>query len=156
MGFGEAIRTCLSKYATRSGRAPRSEYWYWLLFVIIATLVGGIIAEATGVIVIRNISGLVLLPPSLAVGVRRLHDLDCSGRWYLLGLVPWICPIALFVEDLVVGYVGRGFIIIIYVLVSLAISIVLTVWACTRGTLGPNRDGPDPLADAISAVSAPS
>jgi len=82
MGFGEAIRTCLAKYATHSGRAPRSEYWYFVPFAIIASLAAGIIARHAGIAVIGNIIALVLLPPILAVGVRRLHDLDRSGWWY--------------------------------------------------------------------------
>ena len=142
MGFGEAIRTCFSKYATRS------EYWYFALFAIVADLAGGIIARATGIIVISQIIAFGLLAPLLAVGVRRLHDIDRSSRWYLLGLVPWIGPIALGIAD-----VGPTFIIIVYLLVALVVSIVLTVWACTRGTVGPNRYGPDPLADAADAVA---
>ena len=150
MGFGEAIKTCFSKYATRDGRAPRSEYWYFVLFVVIASLAVAIVARAAGISVVGRIIELVLLPPSLAVGVRRLHDLDRSGWWYLLSLFPVIGSITLGVGD-----VGRTF-MIIYLFVALIISIVLTVWACTRGTLDPNRYGPDPLTGAIGTARATS
>ena len=123
MGFVEAIRTCLSKNSTFSGRASRSEYWFFYLFVIIASLVGVLIGVAVGVRLIGDIIALALLLPNIAVSVRRLHDIDRSGWWMLLDFVP------------VIGW------------------IVLLVWACTRGTVGPNRFGPDPLLGAISAAS---
>jgi uncharacterized membrane protein YhaH (DUF805 family) len=78
MGFLEAIKTCFSKYATFSGRARRSEFWW---FVLLNFILGWIP-------VINMIWGLVVLIPSIAVGVRRLHDTGRSGWWYLLCLIP--------------------------------------------------------------------
>ncbi|MBR2863319.1 MAG: DUF805 domain-containing protein, partial [Bacteroidaceae bacterium] len=72
MGFVEAIKTCFSKYATFSGRATRSEYWWWALFT---ALVSWILFFVFPILV--PIAGLVFLLPSLAVLVRRLHD---TGR----------------------------------------------------------------------------
>lgn len=80
MGFMEAISTCMGKYATFSGRASRSEYWWFYLFTVLmswaAALVGG---EALNLLV-----GLVFLTPALAAGARRLHDVNKSGWWQLL------------------------------------------------------------------------
>jgi uncharacterized membrane protein YhaH (DUF805 family) len=114
MGFGEAISSVLGKYVGFSGRAPRSEYWYWILFYVIVLVVAIVIDKILGFPIVQAIVSLGLLLPSLAVAIRRLHDLDRSGWWMLLCFV----PIA---------------------------NIVLIVWFCMRGTMGPNRFGPDPL-----------
>jgi uncharacterized membrane protein YhaH (DUF805 family) len=70
-----------SKYATFSGRAPRSEYWYWTLFYWVGLFV---ILEFTKLYPIWELG---LFIPNLAVGVRRMHDSNHSGWWI-------ICPIA--------------------------------------------------------------
>jgi uncharacterized membrane protein YhaH (DUF805 family) len=97
-------------------RACRSEYWYWFLFVVLGQIATAIIDSVIGVQLTTGIFSLVVLLPGIAVGVRRLHDLDRSGWWLLLAFVPLIG------------------------------TIILIVWFCTRGTPGPNRFGPDPLA----------
>ncbi|MCX6181573.1 MAG: DUF805 domain-containing protein, partial [Bacteroidetes bacterium] len=79
----------LKKYAVFNGRARRSEYWYFFLFNIIISIVLGIIDGAAGLIisgsngVLVTIYSLALLIPSIAVGVRRMHDVGKSG-WFLL------------------------------------------------------------------------
>jgi uncharacterized membrane protein YhaH (DUF805 family) len=171
MSFGKAIRTCLSKYATFSGRARRSEYWFFALFLIIvgvASYLIEVVADARGV---NEISLLVLLLPSFAVLVRRLHDIDRSGWWALLPFVPiLIALIMLEVLFSTVGFLGPpagGYLgpvenqvptgpqpVVVWpwlavsfiVLIALIIWIILLVWACTRGTPGPNRFGHDPFA----------
>ena len=92
MGFQEAITTCFSKYVGFQGRAVRSEYWYWVLFIIIVTVVIQILAGIIGSLfaVIGGLFSLGTLLPSIAVGVRRLHDLDKSGWWLLLAFIPVI------------------------------------------------------------------
>ncbi len=121
MDFGQAVKSCFSKYATFSGRASRSEYWYFFLFTVIVYIVANILDAALfgGVAVLDLIATVVLLLPGISVGVRRLHDKDLSGWWYLLVFIP------------VIGW------------------IVLLVWFCQRGTVGPNRFGPDPLSPAV-------
>ena len=81
--MGNAISVCFKKYATFSGRASRSEYWFFYLFYIIVYFIGMVVEGATG---ITNLSTLFVLPillPQLAVSVRRMHDTDHSG-WFLL------------------------------------------------------------------------
>ena len=78
--FGSAIKTCFSKYATFSGRANRAEYWYWALFNFIL----GIIP------VVNYIAIFALLIPSLAVFVRRMHDIGKSGWWYFISFIPLV------------------------------------------------------------------
>lgn len=101
MSFIEAIRSCLSKYATFSGRARRSEYWYFALFTVIvsalAYLLDRIVDPHNDYGLVRAVLGLALLLPSLAVAVRRLHDVGRSGWWILFGFIPIIGTITLFV-----------------------------------------------------------
>jgi uncharacterized membrane protein YhaH (DUF805 family) len=90
MNIQIAVKTCFSKYATFSGRASRSEYWFFYLFTIIASIVTWVIdtmllgysAEDTGAISL--IFQIIIILPSIAVGARRLHDIGKSGWWQLL------------------------------------------------------------------------
>lgn len=88
MNFGQAITSCFSKYATFSGRAKRTEYWYWCLFVLIcgvcALIADGLILKDMENTPLNSIFNLATLLPGLAVLVRRLHDINRSGWWALL------------------------------------------------------------------------
>jgi len=88
MSLVDAVRSGLSKYATFEGRALRSEYWYFVLALILATVV----AEILDAIV-----ALGTIVPSIAVACRRLHDTDRSGWWQLITFVPLIGTIVLIV-----------------------------------------------------------
>ena len=116
MGFGQAISAGFSNYVNFSGRACRSEFWFWFLFIIIADIVAIIIDLALGIQLVSSLFGLVTIIPNIAIAIRRLHDLDRTGWWYLLVFIPLI------------GW------------------IILLIWYVTKGTDGPNRFGPDPLA----------
>ena len=117
MGFLEAIQSCFKKYVGFSGRAPRSEYWFFFLFNIILSIFANVIdlQVLKGQPIASVVVLLATLLPGLAVAVRRLHDKDKSGWWLLLLLIPLV-----------------GF-------------IVLLVWFCGAGTQGENRFGPNPL-----------
>lgn len=90
MNFQTSIKTCFEKYAVFSGRASRSEFWFFLLF----GLIGGIIAMIIDSMIlgysieedgpINLIFNILILLPSLAVGSRRLHDIGRSGWWQLI------------------------------------------------------------------------
>ena len=123
MNFGQAISSGFSNYVNFRDRAARSEYWYWVLFIFVAEIVTFIIDAVIGARVTTGIFGLVTFLPGLAVAVRRLHDLDRAGWWILLSLIPLI------------GW------------------IILIIWACSKGTDGPNRFGPDPL-DGMAGAAA--
>ncbi len=81
MNFGQAISTCLNKYATFSGSASRSEFWWFFLFQLLVSLIASAVNDKVGGLV-----NLALLLPALAVGARRLHDIGKSGWWQLLML----------------------------------------------------------------------
>ena len=92
MTFGESIRTCFSKYAAFDGRASRSEFWWFFLFTFLASAAAGVVSET-----LSGLFSLAVLLPSLAVGARRLHDVDKSGWFLLLWLIPIIGWIILIV-----------------------------------------------------------
>lgn len=102
MTFSEAIKTSLvEKYATFSGRATRSEYWYVVLFgyllALLIVFLGMIIDSPELIIGLSTVLSLILLVPGLAVCIRRLHDTGRSGWWYLLVLIPYIGAFALLI-----------------------------------------------------------
>lgn len=119
MDFIAAIKNGFRNYASASGRAARSEFWYWVLFSILVTGAGAIVDLAifgdTDTGLFSPLISLALLLPDVAVAIRRMHDLDRSGWWLLI----YFTGIA---------------------------AIVLLVWDCMKGTIGPNRFGLDPLA----------
>ncbi|HEU5271777.1 MAG TPA: DUF805 domain-containing protein [Jatrophihabitans sp.] len=99
MSFADAVRTVFSKYATFSGRARRSEFWWFTLFAAILYIVVGIIDAVAKNAVLGAIVALALILPSLAVTVRRLHDTGRSGWWILIGLIPFVGAIVLLVFE---------------------------------------------------------
>ena len=113
----------LKKYTVFDGRAGRPEYWYFVLFNIIASLVLGFLDGLLGTYnsgarigLLGGIYSLAVLLPSIGVGIRRLHDINRSGWWLLIGLIPLI------------GW------------------IILIIWAATESDPGPNQygSGPEP------------
>ena len=125
MTFMESVRTCLKEnYCNFEGRAPRSEYWWFALFAvllgIVTSIIDGILGAVTanGIGLISSIASLALIIPSIAVAVRRLHDTDRSGWFYLLNFIP------------IIGW------------------IVLIIFFVQQGTNGRNRFGDDPLRPA--------
>lgn len=109
------------KYAGVGGRSRRKEYWYFMLFNLIVglVLVGidlllGTFSPSSNIGLLSGIYSLAVIIPSLALSVRRLHDIDRTGWWVLINSVP---PVG---------------------------SIVLLVFAVTNGTPGGNRYGPNP------------
>jgi uncharacterized membrane protein YhaH (DUF805 family) len=122
MGFQEAVGSAFSKFATFSGRARRAEYWWFALFCAIASLVLGLL-DATLLGHSGPQSGpfdglwsLIAFLPSLSVMVRRLHDVNRSGWWFWIVLIP------------VIG------------------ALLLLWWMIKPGDAGDNQFGPDPIA----------
>ncbi|QKE74960.1 DUF805 domain-containing protein [Arthrobacter citreus] len=88
----------LKNYAVFNGRARRTEYWMFILFSAIITIILSILQSIAGIDnVLTGIYGLLTLLPNLAVGARRLHDSGKSGWWLLLCLIPFIGTIILLV-----------------------------------------------------------
>ena len=129
--FGEAIKRAFSQYCCFSGRASRSEYWWFYLFniminaflyIIMLFMIGASVASgsyggvAAGMIfsILQWIWCIVALLPGLGLVVRRLHDIGKGGGWIFIGLIP------------IVG------------------AIVLLVFACQESEMQPNRFGEVP------------
>jgi uncharacterized membrane protein YhaH (DUF805 family) len=123
MNFGGAIVSGFRNSFNFSGRASRSEFWFFTLFcnlVIVASAgIGELLFSDP---VARETFGLVLLliyaallVSAITLSIRRLHDVDRTGWWFLITLT--------FIGD-----------------------VLLLVWFCTKGTVSHNRFGPDPLA----------
>ena len=100
----------LKNYVGFSGRSRRSEYWYFTLFYLVIAIVlsvlDGIVfggsVDGKGTPVLSGLFMLAMLLPSIAVGMRRLHDTDRSGWWLLIGMIPILGAIVLivfFVQD---------------------------------------------------------
>ncbi len=115
VGFVEAVQTCFSKYATFEGRARRSEYWFYTLFIwlvqVVLAVVGMIVLGTSpedGPNILMSIFSLATLVPSLAVFWRRMHDIGKSGAWFFLNLVPCIGSIVLLVFELTDSQPGEN------------------------------------------------
>ena len=114
----------LKKYTVFTGRARRKEYWFFVLFnvliIVLLVMVDGLLGtfnEEAGVGLFSGLYSWAVLIPGIAVLVRRLHDIDRTGWWALIGLVP---------------FVG---------------GIVLLVMAALDSTPGENRFGPNPKVE---------
>ena len=86
MNFMTAISTCFKKYATFSGRARRSEYWYFFLFTMVLSTALSLIFKTQTLP--STLFSLAVLVPSLAVSWRRMHDIGKAGAWSLIILIP--------------------------------------------------------------------
>ena len=118
MGFQDAVRTGFSKYVDFQGRAARPEYWWWVLFIVIAGIVlqfldAMLFGMRGGIGVLHGLFSLATLLPGISVSIRRLHDVDKSGWLLLIAFIPLI-----------------GALVLLYFMVQ-------------RGTIGPNRFGPE-------------
>jgi uncharacterized membrane protein YhaH (DUF805 family) len=105
MNFIEAVESFFKNYATFTGRSSRSEYWYALLFLCMLMFVLGFIEGLLNLFpnteesVLATIVQVVVLVPSIAIIVRRFHDINRSGWWYLIGftiigyilIIYWLC-----------------------------------------------------------------
>jgi uncharacterized membrane protein YhaH (DUF805 family) len=97
MTFVDSIRTCFKKYADFTGCASVSEFWWWVLFTILAGLAIDILSHK-----LSMVFSLLTFLPGLAVAARRLHDTNRSGWLQLLILIPvigWILVIVWWVQD---------------------------------------------------------
>jgi uncharacterized membrane protein YhaH (DUF805 family) len=92
MTFQESIQVCFKKYADFEGRASRSEFWWFTLFIFLASAAISIVSS-----VLSGLFSLAVLLPSIAAATRRLHDTNRSGWWQLIWLVPFVGWIVLVV-----------------------------------------------------------
>lgn len=117
----DAVKNVFSNYVTFSGRASRSEFWFFALFVFLASIILSLLDLSVGTYWLMSEAGLfsgifslASILPYIAVSIRRLHDTGSSGWWFLLIFVPVIGQIA------------------------------LIIWFCISSNAGENRYGPEP------------
>lgn len=141
--FSEAVRLFFARYTDFQGRSRRSEYWWVTLFNILIGLVGGILLAVLGggdgsgeinpigfiIVALLGLYMLAIIIPSIALFVRRLHDINQTG-WIALGL--YICTII--------------------PIINLLAAVAQIVIGVLPGTAGPNKYGPDPKGPAAAAA----
>lgn len=111
------ISTGIKNYANFSGRASRSEYWVFGLFILLVSIsITSLSLAIPNAATAFGLLQLALIPPAFSICVRRLHDLDKSGWQYFIVMIPLLGTLMMF------------------------------VWFCTKGTDGNNKYGEDPLA----------
>ena len=154
-----AKRPVMEKYADFSGRAPRAEYWWYILGIIIVAIVLTIIESILGLKgMVLGIYGpltclfwLATIVPSLAVGARRLHDTNRSGWLQLVFYVPY--GLMLLVGSMAGGLGGAALAGIIG-LVGLVCAIILVIFLAMPGTPGDNRYGSNPYDEGAGGTVA--
>jgi uncharacterized membrane protein YhaH (DUF805 family) len=173
MKFHQAVISCFAKYFTIKGRASRSEFWWWTLFVTVGSWLYSTIASfflpdftsidptrltaadlpsLAGTLAIIFLFNLVVFVPSWTVTIRRLHDTGRTGAWMLMpyvliGLMIWAVVSLAGGQDAGQGSVLiAGIAVLVLSLISLVFSIVFFVWLLKAGTRGDNFFGPDPRA----------
>jgi uncharacterized membrane protein YhaH (DUF805 family) len=165
-----AKRPVMEKYADFSGRAPRSELWWYFLGLLIVVIVARIIDSILGLDhMIISAYGplsvlvwLATLVPSLAVGVRRLHDTNRSGWWILLPMVPFCIGLVVGGSALLgaatagsaAGMMAGAGIAIVFMAVGDIAAIVLLVFYVLPSTPGENRYGANPFGEQAGTIPA--
>lgn len=174
MGFVEAVRTCIGKYASFSGRAARPEFWWFLLAVTLGSFAAGLLdallfgpqvavrttttVAPDGAVIdeaqvaaygdgpLSLLFGVATFLPVLAAGWRRLHDVGRTGWWWFATTAS-----ALF-SVLATGLLARvapalaGWLFIALIIGTLAVGVTVFVFLVSRGDPEPNRFGPPPAA----------
>ena len=165
-----AKRPIMEKYADFSGRAPRPELWWYVLALVVAFVVVHIVESIVGLnhmifYAYGPLSALLWLAtivPSVAVGVRRLHDTDRTGWWVLMPIIPY-CAAFIFGGAAMLGGAAMGSgvgmmagagIAGLFMLLALIADIVLIVFYCMPGTPGDNSYGPNPYGQRGGTVTA--
>jgi len=143
--FGWYKRVVIERYARFQGRARRREFWF---FTLVNTLISLALAILDAVLgaggVLRGLYTLAVFVPSLAVSVRRLHDIDRSGWLVWLPAVPAFATAC-------GALAHQTALAIVFGLAALACAIYLVVLYATTGTAGPNQFGEDPKAVPATA-----
>jgi uncharacterized membrane protein YhaH (DUF805 family) len=152
----------IEKYAEFSGRASRPEYWWFVLALVVAYLVISTVENILGLDHMAGPYGILslllmlgTLVPSLAVGVRRLHDTNRSGWWMLIAVVPYgLMVVAGLMALAGAGALGLLAMMGLIGIVAMVGAVVLLIFMILPGTPGDNSYGPPPLADGGATVAA--
>lgn len=108
MSFSEAVKDGFDHYVKFDGRASRPSFWWWVLFVIIVSIVANLLDSAMDMSIISIIVSIGLFLPGLSKAIRRLHDTGRTGWWVLIGLIPLVGFIVLLIFYLEQGDAGEN------------------------------------------------
>lgn len=159
MNMVDAVKSVLSQYVGFSGRARRSEYWYWTLATILAAIAVQIVESILGIAIdgsgpLSTLLNLAIFLPGLAVTFRRVHDIGKSGWWvggFYLTLIAFVIVVLAMAAGIIAtssddntALAGLGVFAIIFGLGIFIYAIVLLVFCCTDSAVGPNKYGPNP------------
>ena len=148
VSFQEAIKKGFNNYFVFGGRATRAEFWWWQLFNVAIQIVGSIVDAVTGLpSIFGTLLGLALLIPSISLATRRLHDINKSGWWQLL----WLLPVAIGIIIALVSWIADlhdwafyGTAIAILIVFTLIVVVLLIYLYVRQGDDGSNKYGEDP------------
>ena len=149
----------LQKYADFTGRAPRAEYWWYVLAVIVASIIAYVIDDILGLKGMAGpygplsaLLGLGLLCPGLAVATRRLHDTNRSA-WWLLLMVPYVISSVMAVRAMASGSMAELGSAGLLAIIGLIGCLVLLIFMVLPGTSGANSYGPPQTGDDTAAIA---
>ena len=151
MTFSESIKTVVfKKYATFKGRASRSEYWWYMLFASLISLLGAVIASTLygdpSELTLFDIVWLLIFLPGLAVGIRRLHDVNKSGWWLIFPLASLILtPVISLFEEHGLMDSAIGISISLLFLFGFLIGLYVLYLAIKKSDSGENQYGKNPV-----------
>ena len=148
----------LQKYADFSGRASRAEYWWFTLALVVAYIVISIVESIVGIDHTVGPYGFLsillmlgTLVPSIAVGVRRLHDTNRSGWWILVAVIPYAILGFMMARSATSTDMSGQASVGLFGIIALIGGVVLLVFMILAGTAGDNRYGPDPYAGGTAS-----
>lgn len=163
LGFGEAIKICFQKFFDFTGRARRSEYWWFALFQVLVSIpcafMDGLLEAAVGVSFLNTVASIVLFFPSLTVSFRRLHDIGRSGWWIgvatilgCIGIIALIASISLgtgldWTDDKAVVsalFGAKSLLVWLPLIASIILGIIIFVFSLLDSERGENKYGPNP------------
>ncbi len=140
MEFLEAVKQSFKLVFTFSGRSTRREYWYFMLFVVLAVPLFG----AVGGLRVGLFSILALFLPSLAATIRRLHDIDKSEGWAYLGtLILMAASLCLMLVPLLLlgGVEGYSYLLYAGIIALAVVGVAMIYYLSRKGCVGKNRFG---------------
>ncbi len=162
LGFGEAIKICFQKFFDFTGRARRSEYWWFTLFQILVSIpcafMDGLLDVAVGFSFLNTVASIVLFFPSLTVSFRRLHDIGRSGWWlgaamilFIIGLIVLAASSVSFGPDWTDDealfralFSAKSLLVWLPIIAAILLSIIIFVFSLLDSEKGENKYGPNP------------
>ena len=162
MEFGEAIKVCWKKYFDFTGRARRSEYWWFVLFQMFVSIpcaiLDGMLQAAVGLSFINGIASLLLFIPSMTVSFRRLHDIGRSGWWMGVSMILMIggmilmftqvslSGVDLLDDDAIVRamFEVKNIVLWLPIIVSFILCVIIFIFSLMDSHKSANKYGPSP------------